>query len=133
MGKKNGAMKGGRILSIDVGMKNFCFCFYDVASQRILAWERLELPPKGKMLLIPRLVGFVHQFTEQPAAMASEATVVAIEQQMAASMRIMEAVLHSRFAGRAQSVNPRQVKNHFRALYPDDCPVHKNNKKSRSI
>lgn len=53
---------------------------------------------------------------------------------MAASMRIMEAVLHSQFVGRARSVNPGQVKRFYRELYPDLVPLpHKDNKKSKSI
>ena len=121
------------VLSIDIGMKNFCYCLYSLSSGRILRWERLELPPKGKELLIPRLVSFVHQFKEQNEDMSRDASIVAIEQQIAASMRIMEAVLHSQFVGRAQSVNPRQVKRHFRALFPELVPEHRTGKKSRSI
>lgn len=124
---------GKRILSIDIGMKNFCFCYYDSGTQEILEWTRLMLPPKDKQLLIPRLVSFVHAFTKEHSTVATEASVVAVEQQIAASMRIMEAVLHSQFVGRARSINPRQVKNHFRALYPDDIAVHKKGLKSRSI
>jgi hypothetical protein len=47
--------------------------------------------------------------------------------------RIMEAVLHSQFHGKIQSVNPGQVKRFLRVIYPDDCPTHKTGKKSRSI
>ena len=98
-----------RVLSIDIGMKNFVFCDLEVESGRIVEWARLSLPPKGKELLIPRLVGFVHSFSLSHPRAAREASVVAVEQQIAASMRIMEAVLHSQFHGRARSVNPGQV------------------------
>lgn len=122
-----------RVLSIDIGMSNFAFCYYDISSDSILEWRRLSLPEKGKMLLIPRLVGFVHDFKREHAVIAEEATLVAVEQQMTASMRIMEAVCHSLFAGKARSVNPRQVKRYYREQYPLLVPVHKEGKTSRSI
>ena len=37
-----------RVLSIDIGMKNFVFCDLEVESGRIVEWARLSLPPKGK-------------------------------------------------------------------------------------
>lgn len=123
-----------RILSIDIGTRNTAFCYFDVESQKILEWQRLSLPEKdGKTLLIPRLVKFVHSFKTDNAGIAEEADLVAVEQQMAASMRIMEAVLHSQFVGRALSVNPGQVKRYCRATYPDLVAVHKLGKKSKSI
>jgi hypothetical protein len=119
----------------------FCFfacrhlLLFSSQSDSILEWRRIALPdPKAeKLLLIPRLVKFVHEFKSSNAAIADEATVVAVEQQMAASMRIMEAVLHSQFVGRARSVNPGQVKRFYRELYPELVPQHKDNKKTKSI
>lgn len=114
---------GAKILSIDVGVKNFCYCFFDADSQNILEWTRLSLPPKGNTLLIPRLVKFLHDFEHLNQAMISSATHIAVEQQMTSSMRIMEAVLFSQYYGRAFSVNPRRVKKYWREQHPEECPV----------
>jgi hypothetical protein len=127
------AAPGSRVLSIDIGMRNFAYCYYDLASESILDWRVMSLPPKDKTLLIPRLVSFVHEFQKQNATICAEARLVVIEQQMTASMRIMEAVCHSLFVGRARSVNPGQVKRYYRDKYPLLVPVHKDGKKSKSI
>ena len=142
--RRQGAMRGTRflaaaaapslrVLSIDIGMRNFAYCYYDLATERILEWRVMSLPPKDKTLLIPRLVGFVHEFQKQNAAICAEARLVAVEQQMTASMRILEAVCHSLFVGRARSVNPGQVKRFYREQYPLLVPAHKDGKKSKSI
>ncbi len=114
---------------------SFFVHFFLFKTDCILEWKRIALPdPKAeKLLLIPRLVKFVHEFKHSNSVIAAEASVVAIEQQMAASMRIMEAVLHSQFVGRARSVNPGQVKRFYREMYPELVPAHKDNKKTKSI
>jgi hypothetical protein len=122
-----------RVLSIDIGMRNFAYCYYDLATEGILEWRVMSLPSKDKTLLIPRLVSFVHEFQKQNAVICAEARLVAVEQQMTASMRIMEAVCHSLFVGRARSVNPGQVKRYYREQYPLLVPAHKDGKKTKSI
>lgn len=114
-------MRTLKILSVDLGTKNFCYCYYDGVADRVLRWERLELPARGKLLLIPRLASFLAAFREQHADMVAEATHVAIEQQMTSTMRIMEAVMYTQYLGKSQSLNPRMVKAYFRHEYPDMC------------
>lgn len=113
-----------RVLSIDLGTKNFCYCVYDGATSRIEAWERLTLPPKGKQLLIPRLAHFLHQFGREHAMLVDSATHVIVEQQMTSSMRIMEAILYAQYLGRSQSVNARTVKRYWREQHPDAWRAH---------
>ncbi len=114
-------MRPLKVLSVDLGTKNFCFCYYDGVAERVLRWERLALPPRGKLLLIPRLAAFLSSFQTQYAEMVAEATHVAIEQQMTSTMRIMEAVMYTQYMGKSQSLNPRMVKAYFRHEYPDMC------------
>ena len=111
------------VLSVDIGTRNFAFCLFDVDAKAIVDWQRISLPPKGKELLIPRLVSFVHGFCREHEAVARAASVVAVEQQMTASMRILEAVMHSQFVGRAVSVNPRTVKRFYRDAFPALVPA----------
>jgi hypothetical protein len=131
------------VLSIDLGVKNFCYCFLDGVEERIVKWERLSVPQKkGHDLLIPRLVGFLERFRRDNAAMVLDASLVAIEMQMTSSLRIMvrsvacptassngppppstkEAVMYTQYLGKSQSFNARKVKAYWRDKYPDMVP-----------
>lgn len=115
-----------RILSVDLGTKNFSFCYLDGTTETILQWKRLSITSKrAGMLLIPRLASFLDGFAKEHKEMVEEATHVVIEQQMTSSMRIMEAVMYMQYLGKSQSLNARKVKAYWRNEYPDCIHVPK--------
>ena len=110
------------VVSIDVGIVNIGFCFYDYATGEVLFADRLTLAPSLKALksdseIIPRVFKLFFDDSVSPyKKMINSSRIVLIENQMKARMKIIQHVIGSLcFASNVdyKMVAPQSIKAHF--------------------
>ena len=100
------------VLAIDVGIKNFAMCAYDLETNKVVFWDNRSLVPNGRYLPSYN-VQYVTDFVMRYQSLFDSAAIVLIERQMRCNMRIIEAVLQTMFFNRCHIIHARSVKAHY--------------------
>jgi hypothetical protein len=98
------------VLAVDVGIRNLAICAMDTA-HGIVHWanEPLSTGPYQPQYNVQ----YVHEFLARNAALFALADEIVVEKQMRVNMRIIEAVIHSRYFDKCKVVHPRTIKAAF--------------------
>jgi hypothetical protein len=99
------------VVAIDVGIKNLALCAM-APGQGVVRWFNEPLSTSGTYKPMHN-VQYVHEFVQRHASLFERADVVVVERQMRVNMRIIEAVLQSRFFDKCKVVHARTVKSAF--------------------
>jgi hypothetical protein len=104
-------MKHGNILSIDIGIRNFGFCFYDPNTKKIINWGTRNLTPSKSSDFIMSACNFFKDFEKEESKLFESVGSVVIEQQIRGNMRIIEAIIYTFFFPRYQTeiLNTKKV------------------------
>lgn len=98
------------VLAVDVGIKNLAVCAIDTADG-IVHWANEALSASAYQP--QHNVQYVHEFIARNAALFDRADAIVVEKQMRVNMRIIEAVIQSRFFDKCKIVHPRTIKVAF--------------------
>ena len=98
------------VLAIDVGIKNLALCAMDTADG-LVHWANEAL--SGSTYQPMHNVQYVHEFIARNASLFERANEIVIEKQMRVNMRIIEAVIQSRFYDKCKVVHARTIKTAF--------------------
>jgi hypothetical protein len=98
------------VLAVDVGIRNLAICAMDTA-HGIVHWANEPLSIGAYQP--QHNVQYVHEFLARNAALFALADEIVVEKQMRVNMRIIEAVIHSRFFDKCKVVHPRTIKAAF--------------------
>lgn len=98
------------VLAIDVGIKNLAVCAMDTDAG-LVHWANEALSERAYQPM--HNVQYVHEFIDRNAALFARADRVIVERQMRVNMRIIEAVIHSRFYDKCSVVHARTIKAKF--------------------
>ena len=103
------------VLAIDVGIKNLALCAMGTSKGTLEAgvyfWANEPLASTAYKPM--HNVKYVHEFIHAHESLFDRADLIIIERQMRANMRIIEAVIHSRFFDKCKVVHARTVKGAF--------------------
>ena len=95
------------VLAIDVGIKNLALCAMDT-ELGVVHWANEALSERAYQPM--HNVQYVHEFIDRNRALFEAADQVVVEKQMRVNMRIIEAVIHSRFYAKCKIVHARTIK-----------------------
>jgi hypothetical protein len=98
------------VLAVDVGIRNLAICAIDT-SCGIVHW--VNEPLSTGAYQPQHNVQYVHEFLARNAALFARADEIVVEKQMRVNMRIIEAVIQSRFFDKCKVVHPRTIKAAF--------------------
>lgn len=105
-------MDGHYVIAIDVGIKNIGMCVFDFLTSSVVFWTCESLVSNGKYIPSNNVL-YVHNFIEKHSEYFDNAWCVVVERQMRCNMRIVEAILHSRFYSKCEVISARSIKMHY--------------------
>jgi hypothetical protein len=98
------------VVAIDVGIKNLALCAMD-SQLGVVQWANEALSDQAYQPM--HNVQYVHEFIARNADLFARADKVVVERQMRVNMRIIEAVIQSRFYDKCKVVHARTIKTAF--------------------